>query len=164
MDFIYCPECGERLMKREMGDEGFVPFCESCERPWFSFSYPCVICLVENEEGEIALIRQTYATERFVCVAGFIAQGETAEHAARREIAEEIGLEVQELTYVGSYFYRKNDDLMLGFAAQVKKAPFTLSENEVESARWFSVTDAAKELEKGCTGKELLRDRLEMKK
>lgn len=158
MDFIHCPRCGECLGKRQIGDEGLIPYCESCQRPWFPFSYPCVICLAVSEEGEIALIRQTYATERFVCVAGFINHKETAENAAIREIGEEIGLEVLDLRYVSSYYYEKNDNLMLGFAARVRKAPFRLSENEVETARWFSADEAVKELSKGSTGICLLRD------
>lgn len=160
MDFIHCPVCGEKLGGRQIGDEGIVPYCEGCKRPWFPFSYPCVICLAINEDNEIALIRQTYATTRFVCVAGFISHGETAENTVVREIGEEIGLEVQSVRYVGSYYYEKNDNLMLGFAARVKKAPFRLSENEVETAQWFSVEDAEKELSKGTTGICLLRDLL----
>ncbi len=160
MDFIHCPKCGEKLGEKQIGDEGKVPYCGSCKRPWFPFSYPCVICLAINEDNEIALIRQTYATTRFVCVAGFIAHGETAENTVVREIGEEIGLEVQSVRYVGSYYYEKNDNLMLGFAARVKKAPFRLSENEVETAQWFDINSAERELSKGTTGICLLRDLL----
>lgn len=160
MDFIHCPVCGEKLGGRQIGDEGIVPYCESCKRPWFPFSYPCVICLAINEDNEIVLIRQTYATTRFVCVAGFISHGETAENTVVREIGEEIGLDVLSVRYVGSYYYEKNDNLMLGFAVRVRKAPFRLSEKEVETAQWFSVEDAEKELSKGTTGICLLRDLL----
>lgn len=160
MDFIHCPVCGEKLGGRQIGDEGIVPYCESCKRPWFPFSYPCVICLAINEDNEIALIRQTYATTRFVCVAGFISHGETAENTVVREIGEEIGLDVLSVRYVGSYYYEKNDNLMLGYAVRVRKAPFRLSEKEVETAQWFSVEDAEKELSKGTTGICLLRDLL----
>ncbi len=158
MDFFYCPKCGEKLSEKQVGDEGLLPFCGECDRPWFPFSYPCVICLVINEFNEIALIRQTYATKNFICVAGFIANKETPEHAAVREIKEEIGLDVQELCYVNSYYYKKTDCLMLGFAARVKKAEFKLSPNEIETAKWFSIDKAAEELAKGATGKDLLRD------
>ncbi len=158
MTFRYCGECGEKLSQKQIGDEGMVPYCEACKRPWFPLSTPCVICLVVNEYGEIALIKQTYATTRNVCVAGYIAQGETAEHCAAREVQEEVGLKAESVQYIASYHYPKNDNLMLGFVVKVKKAEFHLSESEVERASWFSLEDARTELDKGTTGKQLLRD------
>ena len=159
MDFIYCPKCGEKLRLKEIGDEGNIPYCDRCKRPWFSFSYPCVICLVIGEDGRIALIRQ-YNIQRSICVAGYMKSGETAEDCAKREVGEETGLEVLSAEYVSSYYYPKNDNLMLGFAVKVKTAPFSLSK-EVESADWFTVEQAVEELSKGTTGKNLLRDYLE---
>ena len=93
MQFKFCPECGEKLITKTIGDEGEISFCENCGRPWFSFSYPCVICLLTDGAGKYALIRQTYATRNYVCVAGFIKEHETAEQTALREIREETGLE-----------------------------------------------------------------------
>lgn len=92
MQFKFCPECGEKLITKTIGDEGEISFCENCGRPWFSFSYPCVICLLTDGAGKYALIRQTYATRNYVCVAGFIKEHETAEQTALREIREETGL------------------------------------------------------------------------
>lgn len=160
MDFRYCAKCGEKLILKEIGDEGNIPYCNQCKRPWFSFSYPCVICLVIGEDNRIALIRQ-YNIPRSICVAGFLKSGETAESCASREVSEETGLEVISTRYVASYYYPKNDNLMLGFAVRVKNAPFSLSK-EVESADWFTVEAAAEELSKGTTGKNLLRDYLAM--
>lgn len=77
MQFKFCPECGEKLITKTIGDEGETSFCENCGRPWFSFSYPCVICLLTDGAGKYALIRQTYATRNYVCVAGFIKEHET---------------------------------------------------------------------------------------
>lgn len=101
MKFRFCPECGAELIGRAIGDEGEIPFCENCGRPWFSFSYPCVICLLTDGEGKYALIRQTYATKNYVCVAGFIREQETAEQTAIREVREETGLEVQDIRLPG---------------------------------------------------------------
>ena len=92
MQFKFCPECGEKLITKTIGDEGEISFCENCGRPWFSFSYPCVICLLTDGTGKYALIRQTYATRNYVCVAGFIKEHETAEQTALREIREETGV------------------------------------------------------------------------
>lgn len=161
MQFRFCPQCGSKLTTKQVGDEGEIPFCESCGRPWFSFSYSCVICLLTDGEGRFALIKQTYATKNYVCVAGFIKEQETAEQTAIREIREETGLEVLSLRYVNSYYYPKHDNLMLGYVCTVKPGEFKLS-GEVERAGWFELEEARELLSHGTVGKDLLRDYLEI--
>ena len=92
MHFTYCPHCGEKLVQKEIGDEGKMPYCKNCEIPlWDSFT-TCVICAVVNEQKEIALLRQNYVSaDSYVCVAGVMKMGESAEKTAAREVAEEIG-------------------------------------------------------------------------
>lgn len=159
MQFRFCPLCGGELTGRKIGDEGEVPFCENCGRPWFSFSYPCVICLLHDGAGNYALIQQTYATKNFVCVAGFIHAGETAEQTAVREIREETGLEVLNMRYISSYYYPKHDNLMIGYLCTVKRGEFRLS-GEVERAGWFGLEETCELLSHGTVGKDLLRDSL----
>lgn len=161
MTFRHCPDCGTELIRHEGGSKS-VPYCEACRRSWYPVSLPCVICLVVNEYNEIALIKQTYATENKVCVAGFIEQGETAEQAAVREVREETGLEPVSVQYISSYYYKKSDDLMLGFVVRVNKSEFSIQPEEVESAAWYSIDEAKYELSKGMTGKDLLRDWLDI--
>lgn len=142
MRFKYCPECGEKLIMKPIGDEGDVPFCESCDRPWFDMFSSAVIVLVVNEYGEAALLRQNYmSTEHRVLVSGYIKPGESAEETARREVAEEIGIELTENRLVGTYWFEKKGMMMIGFIAHAKKAEFTLS-GEVDSAEWVAVGNA----------------------
>lgn len=154
MKFIYCPQCGEKLVKKVIGDEGETPFCARCQRPWFSLSYPCVICLCVNESGEVLLIKQSYGESRFVLVAGFIKEGENAEDAARREVAEETGLEISSLSYAFSRYYEPRDNLMTAYICRVKKAELRLS-NEVEQAKWVTPEEAAETLRKGGVARQL---------
>lgn len=157
MTFEYCPKCGASLIPKPIGDEGEVPFCPSCERPWFSYSAPCVICLCTDGEGGYLLIRQSYGVKKFACVAGYLKAGETAEQTVSREIAEETGLEAEKLTYVNSYYYPKHDNLMLGFAVKVRRSEFRLSD-EVESARWFTKDEALAAVNPDSVVMRLMRD------
>lgn len=155
MVFKFCPECGQKLILKEIGDEGKVPFCGSCSRPFFSFSYPCVICLVTDGAGNFALIKQAYVSENYVCVAGYVQRGETLEEAAAREVAEETGLKVKSLQYLGSYYHKRDDNLMAGFAAIVEHDGFSLSD-EVDSAEWFDYETAKELLNRSTVCKDLL--------
>ncbi|MDE7361651.1 MAG: NUDIX domain-containing protein [Oscillospiraceae bacterium] len=142
MRFKYCPECGEKLIMKPIGDEGDVPFCSRCDRLWFDMFPSAVIVLVVNEYGEVALLRQDYmSTEHRVLVSGYVKPGETAEETARREVAEEIGIELTENRLVGTYWFAKKGMMMIGFIARAKKAEFTLS-GEVDSAEWVLAEEA----------------------
>lgn len=155
MQLTYCPQCGLRLNGKNIGDEGSVPWCDSCSRPWFGFSYPCVLCLVVDEKCRIALIKQSYVSEHFVCVAGHVKERETIEETAAREVSEELGLTVTDVRYIASYYYEKHDDLMLGFVCRVVNSEFALS-CEVDSARWFTLAEALNALRPGSIGSRLL--------
>lgn len=144
MRFKYCPECGEKLTMKPIGDEGDVPFCSGCRRPWFDMFSSAVIVLVVNELGEAALLRQDYlSTEHRVLVSGYVKPGETAEETARREVAEEIGIELTDSRLVGTYWFAKKDMMMIGFIARAEKAEFALS-GEVDGAEWVAVEEAIK--------------------
>ena len=122
MKFKFCPYCGNQLGKKEIGDEGFIPFCENCDVPLWDMFTTSVIAAVVNEQDEVVLLRQNYVSEtKHVCVAGIMKIGESAEDTVVREIAEEIGLTVKEVTYIRSYPYDKKEMLMLGFMAVVEK-------------------------------------------
>lgn len=160
MNFKYCPECGEKLFPKSCGDEGEIPYCGNCKRPFFPFSYPCVICLcVAEDNSEIALIKQSYVSDSYVNVAGYVKQGETPETTAVREVMEEIGLETVSCKYLGSYYYAKRDNLMLGYICKVKKGELKLSA-EVDNAEWFPLKNAAQLLRQGSVAQNLLNDYL----
>ena len=155
MHFHHCPDCGQPLIPHPLGDEGLVPWCESCSRPWFDSFSACIIAAVMNEAGQVLLQRETRRPEREVLVAGFIKPGESAEDAACREIAEETGLTVTSLRYVGSYPHMNGDMLMLGFAATVE-GKVRSSVNEVLSARWCTPEEAVAALREGSIAQQVV--------
>ena len=160
MDFSFCPDCGARLEPRPIGDEGLVPYCGSCKKPLFGFSYSCVIALPVNADNprEVALIRQDYVTAKnHICVAGYVKRGETIECSAKREVEEELGLRVRDVRFMRSYYFERKDLLMLGFIATIEKDAFRIS-GEVDSARWFSLDEADRELPDGSIAWQLLQD------
>ena len=161
MRFSYCPHCGSELRKKEIGDEGLVPFCVQCNVPLFDMFSTCVICAVTNEYDEVALLKQTnLSATRYVCVSGFMKIGESAEASAARESEEEIGQKVDELRFVRSYPYEQKEMLMLGFHAKVKKADIVLSV-EVEDAEWVPYAEALGKIREGSIAWQLVKEVIE---
>lgn len=155
MKFTHCPHCGTKAIPKEIGDEGLIPYCETCKIPLFPMFSTCVLSVVVNELHEVALIQQSYGTPRFVGIAGYMKCGETAEESAKREIIEEIGLVPESITFLESHWYNGKDMLMLGFLAYVKKTDFRLS-GEVAQAKWFSFEDAVRTVREGSIIQKLI--------
>lgn len=161
MHFTYCPYCGEKSIQKEIGDEGLIPFCSNCSIPLWDMFSTCIICAVVNENQEIALLRQNYVSENsYVCVAGVMKFGESAEETVVREIKEELGLDVKQLQYIRSYPYEKKEMLMLGYKAVVRKDEFRLS-GEVDSAKWFKFDEALRKIREGSIAWELVKTVIE---
>ena len=157
MRFKYCHHCGTEAIQKEIGDEGMMPYCSECKVPLWDMFSTCIICAVVNEQREVALLRQNYVSaNQYVCVAGYIKMGESAEETACREVKEEIGQEVEELTFIQSYPFMKKEMLMLGYKATVKKHELSLS-GEVDSAEWVKFEDALGKLREGSIAWQLVK-------
>lgn len=142
MEFKYCPDCGTLLSARELGDEGMVPWCDKCDKPWFPVFPSAIIALVYNEKGEVLLLRQGYISHQYAnLVSGYIKPGESAEETAIREIEEETGQIVEELRPAFTNWFAKKDMMMIGFFARVTSRPVKLS-SEVDSAEWCDPLEA----------------------
>ena len=142
MHFTYCPDCGKKLIDRQIGDEGLIPFCEGCKRPLFDMFSSCVIVLVTDGEGQVVLLRQSYiSTQYHNLVSGYIKPGENAEGTAYREVEEEIGLKLNSLEFVGTYWFDKKEQLMIGFIGKTDDRELRLS-GEVDSAEWVDAKKA----------------------
>ena len=162
MRFTYCPHCGTKLIGKKIGDEGVIPFCDRCNVPLWDMFTTSIIAAVVNEYGEVALLRQGYVSQtNYVCVAGIMKLGESAEETVQREVAEELGLTVERFTYIRSYPYDKKEMLMLGFRAEVKKKEFVLS-GEVDAAKWFPKNEALEQLREGSIAWQLVKESLKL--
>lgn len=157
MRFTYCPHCGTKLIGKEIGDEGIIPYCDNCKIPLWDMFTTSIIAAVVNECGEIALIRQNYvSTTNCVCVAGIMKIGESAEETVVREVKEEIGQDVESLEFISSYPYEQKEMLMLGYKATVKKKDFKLS-GEVDSAEWVRYDNALSLIREGSIAWRLVK-------
>lgn len=140
--FTYCPDCGKKLTAKEIGDEGKIPYCERCKRPFFDMFSSCVIVLVTNGDGQVVLLRQNYISTQYRnLVSGYIKPGETAEETACREVQEEIGVNLSSLDFVGTYWFEKKQQLMIGFIGKSDDKELILS-GEVDGAQWVDAKQA----------------------
>lgn len=101
---------------------------------------PAVICLVHDGHDRAVLARQTVWPPRlFSVLAGFVEAGESFETCVVREIAEEVGLTVRDVRYLGSQPWPFPRSLMIGFHAIADPdEPFSFNDGEIAEAEWFT--------------------------
>ncbi|UMG91810.1 NAD(+) diphosphatase [Nocardioides sp. TF02-7] len=148
----HCPRCGGSLEPRAAGHE---LVCTGCGRPQFPRSDPAVIMLVAAGEPSSAEERcllgrhPRWPEGRFSTLAGFCEPGETLEDAVRREVAEETGVVVGEVTYFGNQPWPMPSSLMLGFHGRALTEEIVLQDDDVEDARWFTRDEMRAQAEAG---------------
>lgn len=150
----HCPRCGGVLSPRQLGH---VLRCDACGREDFPRTDPAVIMVVTDGEApdDRCLLGRhpSWPPGRFSTLAGFVEPGESMEDAVRREVLEETGVRVGEVSYFGSQPWPLPRSLMVGFLARAVDEPGSTEVSvdglEIEEARWFSREQMKAEAEAG---------------
>lgn len=130
----YCPRCGaetERIVK-EWGRH-----CPNCRYEHYPHLYPAVIVLIHDGDRVLLARKAGWDPGRYALVAGFVDNGESLEATVHREVREEVGVEVDEIQYVGSQNWPFPSQLMVGFLAHYAGGEVKVDHDELEDARWF---------------------------
>jgi 8-oxo-dGTP pyrophosphatase MutT (NUDIX family) len=113
-------------------------------RGWWRIAQPRkkgVKCVLRRR-GEILLVRHTYGTRRseWDLPGGGVKRGEEPVEAARREVREELGVEIAQWRFLGDLFARidRKRDRLWCFACDVDGLNLDLDSAEIAEARWFS--------------------------
>jgi NAD+ diphosphatase len=138
----FCPRCGGTLASRAAGHE---LRCTQCGRAQFPRTDPAVIMAITHGEGDHEAIllgrNRAWPAGRWSTLAGFCEPGETLEDAVRREVAEEVGVQVGEVSYFGSQPWPLPASLMLGFTGRATSTAIDVDGAEIEEARWWTRAD-----------------------
>ena len=98
------------------------------------------MCFIERDDGRLLLVRQAYRTHWGV-PGGLLKRGEEPTEAARREVFEEVGVQLTNLRYFDSQPWPFPHSLMIGFTAEHAGGEIRLEESEIADARWFGVDE-----------------------
>jgi NAD+ diphosphatase len=143
----FCSRCGNALTAAAAGH---VLTCTGCGHQHFPRTDPAVIMLVVDHEDRALLGRQPRWPEgRFSTLAGFVDPGESLESAVRREVDEEVGIEIGDVTYLGNQPWPFPASLMVGFFATALTTEIRVDDDEISEARWFTRAQIRAEAEAG---------------
>ena len=102
--------------------------------------------MIFDEEGRILLLDHVFRPDSgWGIPGGFLNKGEQPEAALRRELREEIGIEVADVTMLFARALSKPRQIEIYFRARAIGRPEPCS-FEIRSAGWFSIDDLPPEL------------------
>jgi NAD+ diphosphatase len=132
----HCPRCGGPTT---VVAAGHVRRCPRDDSEHYPRTDPAVIMTVVDGDGRLLLGSQSqWPQGRFSTLAGFVEPGESLEAAVRREVAEEVGLVIGAVRYLGSQPWPFPSSLMVGFEAAAQTLDVELVDGEIAQARWFT--------------------------
>ena len=74
----YCSECGTKLIEKECGIDGLVPYCPTCKQFRFPMFNSAISTIIFNPTKDKILLIKQYGKDFNVLVAGYITKGENA--------------------------------------------------------------------------------------
>ena len=138
----FCSVCGSAT---GVCKAGWARACPACGAEHFPRVDPVVIMLAAHRESDSVLLgrQPRFPPRRYSALAGFVEPGEALEEAVRREVAEESGVPVTDVTYLASQPWPFPSSLMIACLARATDRAITLDERELEDARWFTRVEVA---------------------
>ena len=131
----HCARCGEPT---RIAKGGWQRNCDACQAEHFPRVDPVTIMLVQHEDNLLLGRQPRFPAGNFSALAGFVEPGETIEEAVAREVFEEAGVRVRDVTYVMSQPWPFPSSLMIGCLAHADDQALTIDANELDDARWFT--------------------------
>ncbi|MBS2546050.1 NAD(+) diphosphatase [Catenulispora sp. NL8] len=132
----FCSVCGNPT---RITYAGSVRKCDHCGTEHYPRTDPAVIMAVVDSDDRLLLARNSaWPANRASVLAGFVEPGETLEAAVARECAEEAGLRITSVRYLGSQPWPLPRSLMLGFTTTVDDATLNLDGDELGWAKWYT--------------------------
>lgn len=135
---LFCGHCGT---KTEHSKSERAMVCRKCNNRIYPMIAPSVIVLIKD--GERVLLTRYQASHNFyrnyALVAGYVESGETPEEAVAREVMEEVGLKVKNITYYKSQPWPLSGALLLGYICDLDgDDTIVRDDNELEEALWMN--------------------------
>jgi len=133
----HCARCGDTTTSAQGGS---LRVCDKDGSEHYPRTDPAVIVLVKDKDDRVLLGRQSVWPEhRFSCFAGFVEPGESFEQCVIREVGEEAGVLVSDISYLGSQPWPFPASIMIAFQATTLHPELAKPDiTEIEEIRWLS--------------------------
>ena len=111
--------------------------CRRCGMLHYPRLSPAVVVLVRDGSRVLLARSPGFPAHMYSVLAGFVEPGESIEETIKREVREEVGIEVSNMRYFGSQPWPFPNSLMIGFTAEYAGGELEIEPTEIEDAGWY---------------------------
>jgi NAD+ diphosphatase len=129
--------CGRCATPTQQSPHAFERRCPACLSIFYPRISPCIIVLIQKGAQLLMARSPHFPPGAYGLIAGFVETGESLEEAIHREVKEEVGIEIKNISYFDSQPWPFPDSLMIGFRAEYAAGEIVVNLNELESAGWY---------------------------
>lgn len=129
----HCPRCGAPMGELAELWSRCCTHCAAIDHPPVT---PAILALVHDGD-HVLLTHRAGRHSIYTIIAGFVEPGESLEGCVRREVAEEVGVEVADVTFAGSQPWPFPNQLMVGFFARYVGGDMRADQIELDHAGWY---------------------------
>lgn len=130
----FCPVCGTGMEQKEP----IMKKCPQCGNEMYPAISTAILVLVRKEDKLLLVHARNFKGTFNSLVAGFLETGETLEECVAREVKEETGLNVKNITYFANQPWPYPSGLMVGFIADYAGGELTLQDEELSSGAFYT--------------------------
>lgn len=130
----FCPVCGTPMEQQTP----IMKKCPKCGNEMYPPVSTAIIVLIRKGKEILLVHARNFRGTFHGLVAGFLEAGETLEQCVEREVMEETGLKVKNITYFGSQPWPYPSGLMVGFIADYESGEIKLQADELSSGSFYS--------------------------
>lgn len=155
----FCGRCGSKTV-RAVGEDSAMK-CPNCGMMHYPKVSPAVIVCVRDGDRILLARSPGFPKGLYSVLAGFVEPGESMEETARREVREEVGVEVEDIRYFGSQPWPFPNSLMIGFTARYAGGELVTQPGEIEDAGWYTADDLPQMPPRVSIARRLIEDFIE---
>lgn len=132
----FCGTCGIRTQHKPDERALICPACNTVIYPKIS---PAIIVAIRSNDKILLARNSNFTGGWYSLVAGYVDVGETLEETVRREVKEEVGLDVRNIRYYKSQPWELSGSMMIGFIAEAdENQQVRVDGKEITAAEWFT--------------------------
>jgi len=154
-DNKFCGRCGSSM---ELKENERALKCTSCKNIIFPKLSPAIIVAITKGDKLLLAKNKLHPGSFYSLIAGYVEAGETIEETVKREVMEEVGINVKNIRYYKSQPWPFSSSLMLGFFAEYDgDKPIKVDGIELSHADWFDADNLPEIPNKDSVAGEMIR-------
>jgi NAD+ diphosphatase len=134
----FCGKCGTETKQVPNERAKACPECGFTNYPRIS---PAIITAITKRDKILLAHNANFPQGFYSVIAGYVEPGETFEECVKREVLEEVGVQVKNIKYFGNQPWPFPNSLMIAFTAEYDSGDIKVDGVEINHADWFDVNN-----------------------